>query len=183
MMKLLYKIKDKNSQHTIEYCVIIALVALGIILMRNYVYRSIFAGMKMWEDEVADSLEDAIEPPPLRTITLRFRYYRTTAVRVDRYPYLDYTLELLDVPDCPYRTVDEFGVETLDYRTNGCIPAGGSCSHAPIYGVTPRCWEKRAGTRDLRGFQTVIQIDGRGCFKIPTNICGQPMPPPECRDC
>lgn len=43
---------NKKAQHIIEYCVLICLVALGIILMRNYVYRSVFAHLKMWEDEV-----------------------------------------------------------------------------------------------------------------------------------
>jgi hypothetical protein len=77
MLKFLNKISHKKSAHMIEYCALIALVALGIILMRDYVYRSVFAHLKMWEDGAADTLSK-----PKIVITnylVRFRYSQNGA--------------------------------------------------------------------------------------------------------
>lgn len=49
-------VKKKLAQSILEYTMIIALVALGIIAMNKYVLRGVWAGIKMWEDQVNDSL-------------------------------------------------------------------------------------------------------------------------------
>ncbi len=50
------RLNQKTAAHTLEYCALIALVALGIIMMKDYLFRSTFAHLKMWEDGVSDSL-------------------------------------------------------------------------------------------------------------------------------
>ena len=47
-----------KAQHVIEFSVLIVVVVLTIVLMRNYVLRSVFAHLKMWEDETNESLRN-----------------------------------------------------------------------------------------------------------------------------
>jgi len=50
--------KANLSQSILEYTMVIALVALGIIAMNRYVFRATWAGIKTWEDQVNDSLNE-----------------------------------------------------------------------------------------------------------------------------
>jgi len=48
---------NRRGQNVIEYTVLVALVAAAIIAMRNYVYRSAQATLKMIEDQINDDYE------------------------------------------------------------------------------------------------------------------------------
>lgn len=50
--------KIKLGQSALEYTMLIALAATSIILMNRYVFRSLFAGIKMWEDQINFSVSE-----------------------------------------------------------------------------------------------------------------------------
>ncbi len=51
-------IQSKTGQHTIEYAVLIAVVAAAVVAMQTYVRRSIQANLKNGEEEVNASLQE-----------------------------------------------------------------------------------------------------------------------------
>jgi len=67
-MRIFKKIKGTDSQHTIEYAILLTLIMAGIIISGPYVIRSWNANLKGWEDSVQDSLQDPLvgtTPPPI----------------------------------------------------------------------------------------------------------------------
>jgi len=54
------KLKLKQAQSTIEYCTMVALVMVGIVVLGPYVIRSVNAHFKMWEDTTEDAFLDPL---------------------------------------------------------------------------------------------------------------------------
>ena len=57
----------RHGQHTLEYAVLIAVVAAAVVAMQTYVRRAIQANLKNVEEEVNASLEEQPgqgQPPP-----------------------------------------------------------------------------------------------------------------------
>ncbi len=63
-MKLPFKKQSRHAQQTLEYSIILALVAAGIILTGPYVIRSWNANLKSAEDSVIDSFNDPLLEDP-----------------------------------------------------------------------------------------------------------------------
>jgi hypothetical protein len=53
------RIKSRIAQSMLEYILIMLLVAVGILAMRQYVIRGVMGGIKSWEDQVSDGLDDS----------------------------------------------------------------------------------------------------------------------------
>ena len=53
---------SKRAQSVLEFCLIITLVILNVLLMGPYFIRAVNAHLKGWEDSVADSANDPLNP-------------------------------------------------------------------------------------------------------------------------
>ncbi|MFZ5800505.1 MAG: hypothetical protein ACOY3D_03885, partial [Candidatus Omnitrophota bacterium] len=64
MRKFVEGRKNSLAQSLIEYTMIIALVAGAIIAMHRYVFRGVFAGIKGWELQINDSINEEFPLEP-----------------------------------------------------------------------------------------------------------------------
>ena len=75
------KIGSKQARSLVEYALVVALVATGVLYMSRYVLRGTWAGIKGWESQVNTSLHQPTRfiEPKLKTIVLKFKVYDVAA--------------------------------------------------------------------------------------------------------
>lgn len=122
---------SKKAQQTIEYSVILALVAAGIILMGPYVIRSWNANLKGAEDAVLDSFNDPLveEGPGTDLPNCDCGDWEGTLLKGCGYSPCKPT-ELAEK-----RTCDPPGCESEhpEYKTSRCEPHPNCCTEPTFY--------------------------------------------------
>lgn len=148
----------KKAQHTIEYAAVICLVMVGIVLMRNYIYRSVWGHLKMWEDGAEDSLRPPIPivtvPPyePPESMDLK------VTILTGGNPYLTFTRKFVDVENCPLSPCIGCFFPCIcrgiwDFKTKGCFQSHlTDCGQFAVrWNITRTCFHSMLNFFDIGG--------------------------------